>query len=255
MTGGKDRDAEAHKARANLNTAGALRSLEAWALAVAPAAAGESVLDLGCGRGKLLRPYAEQVLPGGSALGVDISEEAVAEVNAVAARDGADHVRARVGDLDTVAEDLAGQTFDLIVSSYASYYATDHVGLLTGLRGLLGARGRVFVCGSGEGTNEEMIAIGRSVAAGPDQAPAPVGDFLTPEEIARVGRAYADARPVRLPNQVRFADADALLRWWRNHNLFVPATASAVAERVREHFARHGEFTLTKNVLGVLLRA
>jgi ubiquinone/menaquinone biosynthesis C-methylase UbiE len=254
MAGRFDTNAAAHKSRAEVNTAGAAHSLEDWVLAIAPAGPGQNVLDLGCGRGKLVFPYARTVLPGGTVLGMDISDEAVAEVNQLAAAEGLDHVRAIMGNLDTIVEALAGQSFDLIVSSYAIYYAADMPALLGDLRGLLRAGGRVFVCGPGRGTNQEIIdLIGQAVD---DPAlPPPMTDFLDETALTQAGEAYAATEIHRLDNSVRFTSVEDVLGWWRRHNLFMPRADGGVERALREIFERRGEFRLTKNVLGVLFRA
>lgn len=247
-----DRCGAAHRERALLNAA-AEKSLEDWAMSLAPAAPGQAVLDLGCGAGKLTLPYARLVGPGGRVLGVDIAPDSLAALERAAQEEGLTNLVARRGELDTIVRELEGERFDLILSSYAIYYASDVVELLRALAELLAPGGRVFVCGPGEGTNREMAEMTR-ISAPEVSAPPPPGDFLSPEQITQAARAYAGAETHRLANTVRFRDAEAVLRWWRNHNMYAPAADAAVAAALREFFRDHDEFCLTKNVLGVLFR-
>ena len=92
-------------------------------------------------------------------LGVDISQDAVRAVNQRAKAEGIPFVKAQQMDLDDCLRHLADSRFDLIVSSYAIYYARDTIALLKGLRSLLRDQGVVFVCGPGRGTNREMQNI------------------------------------------------------------------------------------------------
>ena len=256
-----DTDAQGHQTREQLNTAGALRSLEDWVLSIVPPKAGVHMLDLGCGTGKLIFPYCDKILPGGTILGVDISPESVAEVRAIAAhtsrtaRTRAPNVEATTVGLDDVVELLQGRQFDLIVSSYAIYYASNCVALLGDLAGLLADHGEVFVCGPGDGTNREMAELVQRVADDPESCPPPQPDFIDPRQIARAAEAYASVETFRLPNAIRFTDPDRLLGWWRNHNSHVPAADAAVEKTIRDFFQTRREFQLTKNVLGVLFRA
>ncbi|MBN1942442.1 MAG: class I SAM-dependent methyltransferase [Phycisphaerae bacterium] len=248
--GKMDRCGQAHRRRESVNAA-ARESLEDWALSIAPAAPGAAVLDLGCGTGKLAIPYAHAVGPTGNVLGVDISPGSIAELQTKAKREGLTNVAARAGNLDEIANESFDKPFDLIVSSYAIYYATDMPGLLRALAAKLTADGRVFVCGPGEGTNREMDELLRRAA--PDvEPPEPLADFISLEQIGEASSAYRKLETYRLANAVRFEDAEALLSWWRNHNMYLEAADQAVERALREHFAARGEFTLTKNVLGVL---
>jgi ubiquinone/menaquinone biosynthesis C-methylase UbiE len=242
-----------HKARADINTSRAMNSLEDWAMQIAPAETGETVLDLGCGRGKLVFPYAEAVGPGGSVLGLDQFADAVEDVRNMAARSGRENVDAIVGDLNTVPADLGGRRFDLIVSSYAIYYADDMAGLLSDLKKLLSDAGRVFVCGPGEGTNREMYELVRSAA--PDKCPESQPDFISESEIERVAAAYQSTAIHRMPNKIDFPDPESLLRWWTSHSSFVPEAEERLREAVGRHFSDNETFSLTKNVLGVTFSA
>ena len=62
---------------------------------------------------------------------------------------------------DDVLQVLSNERFDLITSSYAVYYASDMLRLIAGLRDLALEDGRVFVCGPGRGTNQEMTDLVR----------------------------------------------------------------------------------------------
>jgi len=249
-----DTNASFHQSRESVNTAGAAKNLEDWVLSILPPRAGMRLLDLGCGTGKLIFPYAEKILPDGAALGIDISADSVGKLNDQARACGQDHVEAQTGDLDTVVSQLAGKTFDAIVSSYAIYYATDVVSLLKDLPNLLTGGGAVFVCGYGRGSNREMAELVQRVAGPEVDCPPPLPDFLTQEQIDQVAAAYASAETFRLPNQITFTTPENLLGWWRNHNSYVPDADQAAEAAVREHFNARGNFVLTKNVLGVLLR-
>lgn len=246
-------DASAVARRATLNTKGALYDLEEWIIHHVHPSPGQRVLDLGCGTGKQIFAVAGLVLPGGSVQGLDISAEAVAEVQRRAREEGIEHVSASQGALDDCLKSLRGQTFDLILSAYAIYYAKAMTELLCGLRALLVDEGQVFACGPGLGTNAEMNEIISALAGTALPEAATVNDFISQSEIAEVSAHYRQATVVRLENRIFFRSVDDVMAWWEKHVSYVPALAEQVRENVGGILEEKESFELTKNCLGLLL--
>ncbi len=246
-----DADTAALAQRETLNQTAARFDLEAWILGHVRPAPEQKVLDLGCGRGKQILALAPRVLPGGSVLGLDISPAAVAEVGRRAADEGWAHVSARASSLDNCLQELAGCAFDRILSTYAVYYARDMVGLLIGLRENLAPGGLAFHCGYARGSNQEMIDIVNRTGAASNLAP--IEDFISTEQVERLRLAYGRVQVVRLENRLAFATADAVMRWWENHNSYRPELAEPVRCAVAAVVDEFGVFSLTKNVVGILL--
>ena len=254
MSSGIETNAAFHQGRESLNAAGALHSLEEWFVNLAPVRGGAKVLDLGCGTGKLALPYASVVGKSGSVTGTDLAVDSVNKLNARARETGAAHVSAIVLDHADAVSHFANERFDLIVSSYAIYYASDTPGLIASLHSLLEPGGRVFVCGPGEGTNREILELSVKAGATDNEAPFPKG-FLVPTDIERAAKPYARSSVHVLPNSVRFVSANELLTWWRSHAIYVPSVDAKVEALVHAHFETNPSFNLTKNVLGVMFDA
>lgn len=250
-----DSDTAALRKRLETNVAGATHNLEDWIIRQVSPRSGMRVLDLGCGTGKQSFAVAKLVGPHGKVLGLDVSADAVRELNERAQREGASHVEAVQGSLDDSLEQLGSRRFDLVISAYAIYYARDMVQLLSGLRSLLDADGQMFICGPGRGTNQEILQTIERVATEPSQRPRPVDDFLSAEDIRRIGRHYSRSETVRLPNQIRFDSVERVLVWWENHNSFVPGLREDVARALAAEFVAQRGFMMTKNVLGVHFHA
>jgi SAM-dependent methyltransferase len=249
-----DADTAALVERASLNADRSAHDLEQWIIGQLRVSDGMRILDLGCGTGKQVFSLADAAGPGASIRGVDISPEAVAAVNGRAEREGRTNVRAVQASLDDCPGVLDFGPFDVIVSAYAIYYATDMPGLLLRLSGALAPGGQLFVCGPGQGTNEEIVEIINDVAGDPGLSVPPVADFVSPPVLDALGGAYAEVLTARLANSVRFLSPEEVLRWWRNHNAFRPQLEAEVTRRIADVFARDGHFHLTKNVLGVRCR-
>jgi ubiquinone/menaquinone biosynthesis C-methylase UbiE len=241
-------DTNALMSRAQINAAGAKYDLEEWILQLLPPLRGLHVLDLGCGTGKQVFRLAPLVTDAGSILGIDISPDAVAAVQQRAVAESLHFVSARQHGLDDCLEHLADNRFDLIVSSYAIYYAQDLAGLLKGLRSLLNDGGTLFVCGPGEGTNREMQDLVMQCTS--DEVKR-IPDFITAEGIDDVASSFTRHTVARLGNRIAFDSAGAVLSWWKNHNSFDSTAVDAVEKFLNKHFSQNSSFELTKNVLGV----
>ena len=246
-----DSDTEALKQREQCNVEGQLYDLENWITEQIHLTQGMRILDLGCGRGKQMFAFAKLVSPDGFILGLDISDEAVNEVNKRAEKEQLDQIKAMKGSLDTCINQLEGFRFDLILSTYAIYYSTSMKRLLSDLRSLLNPHGEVFISGPGRGTNQELVNLINSIAAGSARKSESIEDFIQEPAVSEIAKQYSAFNTVRLSNQIRFDSIDRLLQWWKNHNSFMPEIYDAVYQALRSHFVHNDHFMLTKNVLGV----
>src|SRR3954463_11854094 len=104
----------------------------------------ETVLDAGCGSGRLTERLIEGVADG-RGIGVDVS---ASMIDAARKRVGAD-ADLRVADL--VGLDLAGNTVDVVFSTATFHWIADHDAPFASLRGGLRPRGPAGAPGGGGG--------------------------------------------------------------------------------------------------------
>lgn len=246
-----DSDMEALKQREQCNVEGQLYDLEHWIAKQIHLTQGMRILDLGCGRGKQVFAFAKFVSPDGSILGLDLSDEAVNEVNKRAEKEQLDQIKAVTGSLDRCRDLFQGVKFDLILSTYAIYYAKDMKRVLCDLKSLLNPKGQVFVSGPGRGTNQEIVNLINNISPGSGGRSEPIEDFLQESDIREIAMRYSNFRIARLFNQIRFDSSEHFLQWWTNHNSFIPEIYDAVRRSLQSHFTQNDYFVLTKNVLGV----
>src|SRR4051812_3738674 len=124
----------------------------------------ETVLDAGCGSGRLTERLIDRV-PDGRVIGVDVS---ASMIDAARKRLGAD-ADLRVADL--VGLDLGGETVDVVFSTATFHWIADHDALFASLRAVLRPGGRLVAqCGGG----------GENPAGPPPAPPAPGGPPLPP---------------------------------------------------------------------------
>jgi len=246
-----DDDTKALKKRIQSNVEGALYSLEDWIIDQVKPCQGMQISDLGCGTGKQIFSLAPLVLEDGLVLGLDISADAINEVKERAEREQLKQVKAIQGSIDECIYLLQDYKFDLILSTYAIYYARNMKEVLSELPFLMNPKGHVFVCGPGFGTNQEMIALVNGIIIDPVLKLRPVENFINQADISEIGRFYSSSSIAWLDNHIRFVSLERVLQWWQNHNSFIPEILEPVKQALEYHFAQKGDFVLTKKVLGI----
>ncbi len=136
------------------------------ALERAAPAAGEAVLDVGCGCGATTAVLAEAVGTTGSVLGVDLSAPMLAraaERIGAAGAAGAAQVRFRRADAQVA--DFGAGVFDLVFSRFGVMFFSDPVAGFANLRRALRPAGRlVFVCWQAPSANPWMAVVNRAAA-------------------------------------------------------------------------------------------
>ncbi len=150
-------------------------------------AAGERVLDVGCGCGQTALDLAERVGPGGQVLGVDLSTQMLARARERAA--GLPHVRFENADAQTHAFDR--EHFDCAFSRFGvMFFADPEAAFANLLRALRGGGRLVFVCWQELRKNPWML-VPLGAAAQHVELPKP------PEPGAPGPFAFADPARVR----------------------------------------------------------
>ncbi len=115
------------------------------ALARLAPAPGERVLDLGCGCGDSSLVLAARVAPGGSVLGLDLSEPMLSRARERAAAARLTNVTFRAADVQTAA--LEAGAFDAAFSRFGVMFFADPAAAFRNVRSALRPGGRlVFVC-------------------------------------------------------------------------------------------------------------
>lgn len=102
---------------------------------------GERILEVGCGGGALLRPFAAAVGDNGRVVGIDISADQIAAANATCA--GSNIAKAEVADVNQLPYQDA--SFDAIVAIQVIEYLEQPAKALSELRRVCSADGRIIV--------------------------------------------------------------------------------------------------------------
>jgi ubiquinone/menaquinone biosynthesis C-methylase UbiE len=130
-------------------------------VARADLAAGDSVLDLGCGRGAALFAAAESVGPSGHALGIDLAPGMVERTALDAERHGLSQVRVEHGDADHPPVRDTG--WDAAVAAFVLFFLPDPVATATRVREVLRPGGR-FVLSTFDVSDERWKVVEAAIS-------------------------------------------------------------------------------------------
>ncbi|GAC1440940.1 MAG: methyltransferase domain-containing protein [Mycobacteriales bacterium] len=164
-------------------------------LAAARLAAGERVLDVGCGAGQLTVQAASAVGPTGHVAGMDISRDLLAVARGRAAAAGLTNVDCLEADAQVAV--LAASSYDVILSRFGVMFFADPVAAFTNLLGAVVPGGRLaFVCWQPAPGNEwvtvPLFAAGPHVGF-PEPPPADAPGPFAFGSAGRVRQVLGDA--------------------------------------------------------------
>lgn len=144
-------------------------------LTAAALAEGDRVLDVGCGCGQSTRLAARQV-PGGHALGLDLSTAMLERAGARAEQEGIVNVRFERGDAQV--HPFTPESFDVAISRFGIMFFDDPVAAFANIRAALRPGGWIaFTCWQEMGRNQWL-----AVPAGAALAHVPLPDLDAPDE-------------------------------------------------------------------------
>ncbi len=104
---------------------------------------GESLLDIGCGKGQVLIRAAEQVGDGARLMGIDVSPGMLAQARSILDEAGLSRVELR--EIDAQDLQLADGHFDIVASSLVLFFIPDPLRALRSWRTVLNPGGRIGI--------------------------------------------------------------------------------------------------------------
>lgn len=178
----------------------------------------ESLLDLGCGEGKITALIAARI-PRGKVLGIDLSAEMI--TLAGAQFPPASHANLSFLQMD-VSRIALDRRFDLAFSNAALHWVANHLAVLRGVRTCLRPGGRILFQMGGRGNAAGVFAALEEVLARPQWRGYYLGfanpySFYSPEQY-RDWLPQTGFDPMRLeliPKDMQHPDTAGLLGWLR----------------------------------------
>jgi len=192
----------------------------------------ESVLDLGCGDGKVTAEIA-RLLPGGHVVGVDSSEDMIRLSRAAFPPAGYPNLRFQHGDARALE---FRQAFDLVFSNATLHWVKDHGPVLKGAAASLLPSGRILFQMGGRGNGAEIFKVAGVMTASTEWGRYFIGfefpwGFYGPEEYTP-WCAAAGMKVLRielLPRTMLQKGVEGLAGWIRT--TWMPYTERVPADR------------------------
>jgi trans-aconitate methyltransferase len=178
----------------------------------------ESVLDIGCGEGKVTAEIAGN-LPAGHVLGVDSSNDMIESAGTHFPTDTYSNLSFQLADARKLP---FKEQFDIVFSNAALHWIIDHQPVLSGIHNSLKSKGRVLLQMGGKGNAESVISVLESIIAHKEwisyfsDFEFPYG-FHDPETYAQwLGKASLNPLRIELiPKDMSFENKDGLSGWIR----------------------------------------
>ena len=231
-----------------------------WLVDAAELSQGDRVVDLGCGRGAATFPAAAAVGPEGRVLAVDLAPRMIELLQADAAARGAEHIEARLADVQDVQLD---GPFDCVLAAFVLFFMTDPADALRRYHGLLRPDGRIAIS-TFFGDDERWLWLSELREMVPAEARPPgaarSGPFGSADALHALlaDNGFGEARSVEREHRTLFRDAEHWVRWsYSNANRAVwdriPAARAAEAHdfataRIDEMLRQHGAIELRTGV-------
>jgi trans-aconitate 2-methyltransferase len=203
----------------------------------------ESILDLGCGDGRLTALLARQV-PAGCVIGIDASQQMTAAARELHRRQT--NVSFRTLDINHL---CCENEFDVVFSNAALHWVHDHKQLMTNVHRALKAQGLIRFNYAGKGHCVGLMEILTRIMTEPEFAPL-FADFLWPWNMATVkdtselvvDAGFNGVKVWKETEEARFLDQDTLISWMDHLSLdpFLAAIKNRqTAQRFRDRIVEH----------------
>lgn len=196
----------------------------------------ESLLDIGCGDGKVTAEIAAQ-LPEGDVLGVDSSPDMIALAKKHFPQNRYPNLSFELADASHL---FFKEQFDIVFSNAALHWIKDHKPVISGIQKSLKAEGRIFLQMGGKGNAETITSLLDIIVHEKEWCPFfadftfPYGFYKPEEYIQWLQEAKLHPKKVELiPKDMSYENKDGLAGWLRT--TWIPYT-DCVPVHLREKF-------------------
>ena len=200
-----------------------------------------TILDVGCGNGKQSLKLAE-LFPQSKILAMDVSEDAILELRAK----NKNQIKAAIIDFNNI-QDMQNTIvgfapqYDVIVSFYAVYYASDVEETIELLMKYLSSQGKMILVGYSRYNNKELLEITNNYT----EEELKTSDFIESSLATKLFHNHV-YNTYYFDNTISFQDSKVFLDYYQNYGLYSKEIASKVIADVEKKIADNECFVLSK---------
>jgi ubiquinone/menaquinone biosynthesis C-methylase UbiE len=239
------------------------RNIDQWTIEVLQPQAGMKILDVGCGAGKQCFLYSDSTHRLAEIIGGDVSEELL-EMARARNTERADKVRFEFLDFNKRLA-FGDDTFDLVSSAFAIYYAADLRSTFSEAHRVLKIGGRLFVTGPLP-ENKQMFYDVIKEASSKPIPPMPGSSRFKGEIYGTIESLFAHTKLLTFENPITFPAVEPFMEYVgaslsEDRKLWTSMfdtpqqyrdLLKAIDGVARRRFERDGKLVMTKVVGGIL---
>lgn len=240
------------------------RNIDQWNTEVLNPTAGMKILDVGCGAGKQCFLYSDFTNRQADITGTDFSDELLGKANEKLALRGDKNIKFGFMDFNK-RFDFEDNSFDLLSSAFAIYYAADLKFTFSEAHRVLKPGGRLFVTGPLPENKQMFYEIIKEATSQPIP-PMPGSSRFKGDIYKTIESIFAKTELLKFENPITFPAVDPFIEYVRaslsedrklwtsmfNGKDEYEALIGKIADVATRWFNRDGKLVMTKVVGGIL---
>ncbi len=239
--------------RIQTNQAFGDHDLTEWLLEKLHLSQGNHLLDVGCGTGKLLVPFAKITKIPNTCMGIDVSADNIDKARRAAENEGL-RIDLVIGDMDQIAPDLYRGKFDIITAIYSAYYSKNIKALLKKLSHMLKKTGRIIIMGPYMDNNQEWFEFLQLFMQLPSSTLYQSSSFMCEDVLPFAATSYDAVHAYKFINHISIPSLEHLLAYWRSNTYYDEKYDSAFLKHATEFFSNNDIFRFAKTALLVAMQ-
>ena len=241
------------KCRISTNQKFGDNDLTSWLIDRLQLQKGEKLLDIGCGTGEHLIPFAKKIREDYACTGIDISGKSLKEADNSSQKEGV-KIKFVQKDMDKLGSFIKPHCYDTITAIYAAYYSNNVRVFLHNLNRMLKPDGRIAIAGPYLGNSKEWFDFLYQFMKLPQRVVKSTTTFMSEEILPFALENFDIVRCFKFVNNISIPTFEDLQQYWQS-NVYYDKRYNPEFERyARIHFNQNKSFCFKKIALLVIMK-